>query len=105
MDNFKRRDVFHWSSIRHFVQVAWIYTKEVRIAFFGGEHGLGKVDLWHQRFGHLSIANLRKLSYNNLVQNLDLGKNSTLEFCKGCVYDKQHRDPFPTDGNSRAIQI
>ena len=69
------------------------------------KHGLGKADLWHQRFGHLGIANLRKLSDNNLVQNLDLGKNSTLEFCEGCVYGKHHRDPFPTDGSSRATQI
>ena len=69
------------------------------------KHGLGKADLWHQRYGHLCITNLKKLKEDNLVRDFDMGKNSKLEFCEGCVYGKQHRDKFPKDGGTRATRI
>ena len=69
------------------------------------KHGLEKADLWHQRYGHLCITNLKKLKENNLVRDFEMGKNSSLEFCEKCVYGKQHRDKFPKDGGTRATHI
>ena len=62
-------------------------------------------DLWHQRYGHLSICNLKKLEDDNLVCDFDISNNTTLEFCEGCVYGKQYRDKFPKDGGTMATHI
>ena len=34
-----------------------------------------------------------------------MGTNTTLGFCEGCVYGKQHRDKFPKDGGTKALHI
>jgi transposase InsO family protein len=64
-----------------------------------------KADLWHQRYGHLGISSLQKLQANDMVVHLDIGKHAKLKFCEGCVYGKQHRDGFPTQGGTRATQL
>ena len=69
------------------------------------KHGLGKANLWHQRYGHLCITNLKKLKEDNLVCDFEMDKNSSLEFCKRCIFGKQHRDKFPKDGGTRATHI
>ena len=40
-----------------------------------------------------------------MVTHLDLGKDTKLEFCEGCVYGKQHRDAFPTKGGTRVTKL
>ena len=66
---------------------------------------INKADLWHQRFGHLGIAGLRKLQVDDMVTHLGLGKHTKLEFCEGCVYGKQYCDAFPTKGGTRATKL
>ena len=65
----------------------------------------GKTDLWHQRYQHLCINNLKKLKDGNFVRDFDIGTNTTLGFCEGCVYGKRRRDKFPKDGGTRATSI
>ena len=55
------------------------------------------LNLWHQRYGHLSHGNLDILNKKNMVEGigtLDF-KNDPKEICEGCVMGKQTRLPFP----------
>ena len=51
------------------------------------------------------MNNLKKFKDNNLVRDFDIGTNTTLGFCEGCIYGKQHRGKFPKDGDTRATCI
>ena len=61
-----------------------------------------KEDLWHHRFGHLSMKNLQKLAHDNLVKDYDYSFSKEIQFCESCLEGKQHRNPFPRHSNSRA---
>ena len=63
---------------------------------------LEKEDLWHQRYGHLSLKNLRKLARENLVDNFDYSEAAEIQFCETCVKGKQHRSSFPSHSESTA---
>ena len=51
------------------------------------------VKLWHQRFGHLGINNLKKV--HKLVQGMDLIEANELQ-CDACSEGKQSRNPTTT---------
>ena len=53
----------------------------------------------------MSVYSLKTMSKENLVDGMDIGGEPTLSFCEGCVYGKQHRNPFPTDGGLRAKKV
>ncbi|CAB3993668.1 gag-pol poly [Paramuricea clavata] len=42
-------------------------------------------DLWHQRYGHLSMKNLRLLRDQKLVTGLDFQSTKESDFCEGCA--------------------
>ncbi len=54
------------------------------------------MQLWHQRFGHLGVDNLKLLSDKRLVDGLKLGKSdvSNIRNCQNCAQGKQTRSPF-----------
>jgi transposase InsO family protein len=63
----------------------------------------GALELWHRRLGHLNERSVRFLQ--SMVSGMTLGKDeSSMPFCEGCVYGKQHRAPFPKDGATRATR-
>jgi hypothetical protein len=59
-----------------------------------------KLDLYHQRCGHISHAGIRDLVKANAVIGLDylkpmlLGNNISETVCNGCMLGKAHRQPF-----------
>ena len=55
------------------------------------------LDLWHQRYGHLSYGNLDILNRKNMVKGLGGldSKNPPTETCEGCIMGKHNRSPFP----------
>ena len=59
--------------------------------------------LWHQRYGHLGYANLKKLSKDDMVTGIppliDV-KNP----CEGCLMGKQARLPFPKKSDSKSTK-
>jgi hypothetical protein len=65
------------------------------------------VTLWHERLGHLSMNNIKKLE--GMVKGISLDhKCDTEKICKGCMEGKQHRLPFPqatTNKTSELLQI
>ena len=60
--------------------------------------------LWHQRYGHLGLKNLRMLRDKELVQGLKFQSSQESTFCDGCAKGKQKRMPFPKE-SSRATEI
>ena len=56
-----------------------------------------KEDIWHQRYGHLGIQNLKILSSKILVEGFDFDTTKNLEFCKPCADGKNHLIPFQKD--------
>jgi hypothetical protein len=62
-----------------------------------------KTQLWHNRYGHLSVNGLKLLAQKNMVQGLpDLG---TMENkCTDCIIGKQQRDTIPKQAKWRASE-
>lgn len=50
--------------------------------------------LWHRRFCHLGINNLRKLFSNNLVIGPKCNVSDKKFFCEPCCHGKNHKTPF-----------
>nr|GEU80705.1 retrovirus-related Pol polyprotein from transposon TNT 1-94 [Tanacetum cinerariifolium] len=59
--------------------------------------GASDKNIWHLRYGHLSINGLQLLEHKSMV--IGLPKIDNIDFCEGCVYGKQSRPSFPV-GNS-----
>jgi hypothetical protein len=49
---------------------------------------------WHQRFGHIHFAALRKMGREELVHGLPV-INQVQQVCDACLAGKQRRAPFP----------
>ena len=59
-------------------------------------------DLWHYRYGHLSVKNVQELARDNLVEGYNYAPSKEIQFCESCLEGKQHGSPFPNNSNSRA---
>jgi transposase InsO family protein len=59
------------------------------------------VDLWHRRFAHLSLGNLKRLVLEGMVKGIELSAAQLREAeaagqsCEACIMGKSHRAPFP----------
>lgn len=78
---------------------------------FGAEvasvaHSNSKMNLWHQRMGHLNMKSVRALE--SMVSGIDLDAphvDTSHEMCETCIQGKQTRVPFSTQGVSRANKV
>ena len=62
-----------------------------------------RIAIWHNRYGYLNVASLKKLANEQLVNGLNQDDVSDeMIFCESCVQGKIHRTPFPTVGGKRA---
>lgn len=59
-------------------------------------------DLWHRRYGHLSVSQMRKLSAN--VSGFELDTLSPMK-CVTCLKGKMARAPFPPSESPRSDQL
>ena len=62
--------------------------------------GVSDKNIWHLRYGHLSINGLQLLENKSMV--IGLPKIDSIDFCEGCVYGKQSRPSFPVGNSMRA---
>ena len=62
-----------------------------------------KEDIWHKRFGHLSVGGLQKLALEKLVNGFDFDTSKQFNFCETCPKGKQHRTKF-SPSNTRAME-
>ena len=65
------------------------------------------IHTWHQRLGHVSLKNWKKMQASDMVQGLYIKKAEAEDdlFCEGSIYGKHHRLPFPSGGRTRATRI
>ena len=59
-----------------------------------------KEDIWHRRYGQLSLKNLQKLAREQLVNDFDFSVTQDIQFCESCIQGKQHKAPFPVKSDS-----
>ena len=59
-------------------------------------------DIWHRRFGHLGIQNLRKLANEKMVDGLDCNVTTDTDLCEPCIGGKHHKSPFPKSCSSHS---
>ena len=65
-----------------------------------------KVQLWHQRLGHLSESSMQNLIKSYAVHGMNLSPNEvSLSLCEGCIQGKQHRAEFPSSSTSKASEL
>ena len=63
-----------------------------------------KEDIWHHRYGHLTMKNLRKLAKDDLVQGFDYSVSKEIQFCDSCIKGKQQKNPYPNQSFSRSTE-
>lgn len=61
--------------------------------------------LWHRRFCHLGMNNVRKLISKDLVKGIDCEITKDSFVCENCCDGKNHRVPFPTGKGNREHKI
>ena len=62
-------------------------------------------DLWHRKYGHLSITGLQQLYAKGMVEGFTI-EDPTQPFqqCESCIQAKQHRQSFPKEAKHRSEQ-
>lgn len=59
------------------------------------EHTMNKLQLWHERLGHIRLTTMQKLSEDNPA--VDFSKEDLQKFkCKVCIFGKLKRKTFKT---------
>ena len=63
------------------------------------------LSLWHARYGHLNVNDLKLLVEKKMVSGLALSSNGEVaDACDGCVLGKSKRLSFPKKSNHRSSQ-
>ena len=67
---------------------------------------VNKVDLWHQRLGHLNGMQVKEMILKEVVSGAKLKtKSSNLSFCVGYVEGKLHHKPLKPVGETRSTKV
>ena len=67
--------------------------------------GYSSEELWHRRYGHLGLQNVKKLVNDDMVAGLDCKMKENIGVCEPCAQGKHHCAKFPTDGGERSDSI
>jgi hypothetical protein len=71
--------------------------------FFRASSSGNSLKLWHERFGHLHLEMILKMSWEKMVINMKLSDKEQKKLCEGCVYGKSHQLPYlKSDKTSKA---
>lgn len=61
--------------------------------------------IWHERFGHLNINSLKKLSQNNLVRGIELKNYPETINCEVCLKGKMCSTPFSKNSSIKTSAV
>ena len=64
----------------------------------------GSIDLWHQRLGHLSGAQLKEMATCDMVKGMKVTIGEDLSFYEDCVEGKMSRQPYQSVGEIRLVR-
>eukprot|EP00794_Sanderia_malayensis_P016599 gene16599-biopygen14022 len=65
----------------------------------------GKMNLWHSRYAHLGINNLKLLKEKSMVDGLVFNSKESIDSCEICAKGKQRCEPFPKKSQSQTTQL
>ena len=71
------------------------------VASCGNIMNISNEELWHRRFCHLGISNVRKLVKNDLVKGINCNISDDKFFCVNCCDGKNHKQPFNDSGQKK----
>lgn len=64
------------------------------------------LELWHYRYGHLGIDNIKELMKGEMVYGIsNEDKSKERSICESCIMGKQHRTEYPKGGGKRATNL
>ena len=66
------------------------------------------LSLWHLRFGHLNVNDVKLLHDQKMVTGMMLGSSDDVAGCHGCALGKSSRNPFPkksTQKSTKPLQL
>ena len=78
-------------------------TQQATAAKHGG--GMSQEELWHRRYGHFGVQNMRKLVAEEMVVRLDCKMSKDIGVCEPFVEGKHHRAKFDTSGAKRSDSV
>ena len=78
-------------------------TQQATAATHGG--GMSQVELWHRRYGHLGVQNMRKLVAEEMLVVLDYTMSKDIGVCERCVEGKHHHAKFDTSGAKHSDSV
>ena len=61
------------------------------------------LEVWHKRLGHLNVKSVKNLQ--SMVGGMRVMEGSCDLTCEACIESKQARQPFPSDGGTRAAKV
>ena len=64
----------------------------IYIAIATGSKVENKVDLWHQRLGHLNEVQLKEMVSQDLVKGVNIPKSTRISFCVKSVEGKMSKN-------------
>ena len=64
-----------------------------------------QLELWHRRFGHLGINNIKRLIKEDMVVGMNCDTAGDVGVCEPCAEGKQRRTKFLTRGGKRSDAI
>ena len=67
--------------------------------FAKGQKVESDIDLWHKRIAHVNYQRLPDLQSKQVVFGLPKFSGRKAQICEACQHGKQHRLPFPNEGN------
>lgn len=73
-----------------------------------GQKDCNKLQLWHDRLGHVSHRNLRSMKFHQCVEGLEFDEDERGEFCDACATGKQSREPrnkFPGQRATERLEL
>ena len=63
-----------------------------------------KINLWHQRMGHMNLPQMKTMVSKAIVTGIDISGTNKLDFCEACVKGKLHRAPFKAVGEVKSTK-
>src|SRR6202166_718192 len=85
----------------YLLQARAMLSKEQANLATTGKHSW---DQWHRGYGHISIATLRQLDKEGLVNGFKIDQSSIpSQSCVACIQAKQAHQPFPQEAENRSV--
>jgi transposase InsO family protein len=77
----------------------YVVNKREECAALVGENNVQELQKWHQRYGHLNVADLKKMKNENMVLGMNFPNKSNDLKCETCAKCKIRVQPFTQSVN------